>query len=71
MNGTAISWNKAAELLLGYTAAAIIGRSIFTIIPPELQGEEDEILRKLGSGQRIEPTKPGAGGRTERSSTFH
>jgi len=54
LNGIVMSWNKAAERLFGYTEKEMIGRSITTIIPPELQYQEPEILRKIRSGERIE-----------------
>lgn len=53
LNGIITSWNAAAESLLGWKAAEIIGRSVLSIIPKELQYEEPEILRKLRAGERI------------------
>ncbi len=49
-----ISWNTAAEKMFGYTEKEMIGKSIRTIIPKDLQKEEDLILAKLRKGQRIE-----------------
>jgi len=54
LNGIITSWNAAAERLFGWKADEIVGRSILTIIPPELHHEEPGILQKIGSGQRIE-----------------
>lgn len=49
-----MSWNAAATRVFGYQPSEIIGKSILTLIPPELQHEEAEILRKLRAGERIE-----------------
>src|SRR5262249_8483006 len=46
--------NKGAERIFGYSAEEIIGRSITVLIPPERRTEEQEILRKLRQGERIE-----------------
>ncbi|MGA2152496.1 MAG: PAS domain S-box protein [Geobacteraceae bacterium] len=52
--GIILSWNKAAERMLGYGAKEVIGKSITLLIPPELLEEEDKILRRLSVGERIE-----------------
>ena len=54
LNGIVASWNAAAERLFGYAAEDMIGRSILTIIPPELQDEEPGILARLRAGQKID-----------------
>lgn len=54
LNGVVTDWNAAAERLFGYTPEEMIGRSILTIIPPELQHEEPMILGKIRAGHRIE-----------------
>ena len=46
LNGTITSWNQAAQRIFGYSAKEAIGQSIRLIIPPELQHEEDEALRR-------------------------
>jgi PAS domain S-box-containing protein len=54
LNGIVRSWNEGAQRMFGYTAGEMIGRSILRIIPKDLQYEEDEILRKLRVGERID-----------------
>ncbi|MGC1872481.1 MAG: PAS domain S-box protein [Acidobacteriaceae bacterium] len=54
LTGIITSWNNAAHRMYGYTAEEIVGQSILRLIPEELQFEEDEILRKLKAGQRLE-----------------
>lgn len=48
------TWNHAAEHLFGYSAAEAIGRSIVMLIPEERQSEEDEIIRRIRNGERVQ-----------------
>ena len=54
LEGIITSWNQAACRLFGHTAEEMIGQSILKIIPPEIHGEEAEILRKIRAGERID-----------------
>lgn len=55
LDGIVTSWNAGAERLFGYGSDEMIGRSITTIIPPERLGEEQEMLARLGRGERVAP----------------
>ena len=54
LNGLITNWNDSAERIFGYTEQEVLGKPITVIIPPELHGEESEILRRLRAGERIE-----------------
>jgi PAS domain S-box-containing protein len=53
LNGIVTSWNDAASRMFGYTAEEIIGQPVLRLIPEEIHHEEDMILMKLKSGERI------------------
>ncbi len=54
LNGIVKTWNFAASRIFGYTAEEMVGQSILKLIPENLKYEEDEILRKLRAGERID-----------------
>jgi PAS domain S-box-containing protein len=54
LNGIVKTWNFAASRIFGYAADEMVGQSILKLIPENLKYEEDEILRKLRAGERIE-----------------
>jgi two-component system cell cycle sensor histidine kinase/response regulator CckA len=53
LGGFIVSWNPAAEHLFGYSADEIIGRHISLVIPQARLHEEDMILERIRSGDRI------------------
>ena len=54
LDGVISGWNAAAERMFGYTEHEAIGQPITMIIPPELYGEEHDILRRLRADERVE-----------------
>lgn len=52
--GIITSWNRAAQVMYGYSAAEAVGRPITLILPPERQDEEREILDRLQRGETVE-----------------
>jgi len=49
-----VSWNAGAQRIFGYTEQEAVGQPIALLIPPELRDEEDQILDRLRTGERIE-----------------
>src|SRR5262249_27349676 len=54
LDGIVQSWNAGAERIFGYRADEAVGRSIMLIIPPDRAHEEEEILRRIRRGERVE-----------------
>jgi PAS domain S-box-containing protein len=54
LDGTITSWNQSAERLFGYKAQEAIGQHITLIVPWERRSEEEDILRRLARGERVE-----------------
>jgi len=54
LNGIVTSWNPGAEKMFGYKAEEMNGRPIVTIIPPDLQRDEERILATIARGERID-----------------
>jgi PAS domain S-box-containing protein len=54
LDGMISSWNAGAERIFGYTADEAIGKHISLIIPPDRISEEEEIIARLRTGERIE-----------------
>ena len=54
LNGNITSWNKGAERIFGYTAAEATGKHISLIIPPALQSEESNIIKRIIKGQFVD-----------------
>lgn len=53
LDGIIISWNKAAQIIYGFTAEEVIGRSISILMPSEREDEMTQILEKIRAGEQI------------------
>lgn len=54
LEGIVTSWNASAERMFGYTAEEMFGQPITRLFPPDRLDEEDLILARIRSGERIE-----------------
>ena len=54
LNGVVTSWNVGAEKLFGFSAEEMINKPITVIIPPDRYHEEQQILDRIQSGERVE-----------------
>jgi PAS domain S-box-containing protein len=54
LDGRIRSWNRAAQRMFGFSATEAVGQPIRIIIPETRWYEEDEVLRRLRSGETID-----------------
>jgi PAS domain S-box-containing protein len=54
LEGIIMTWNRGAELIFGYTAQEVVGKSITVIIPEDRLHEEPVILSKIRRGEPID-----------------
>ena len=55
LDGTVLTWNRAAQEMYGYNPEEMIGRNIAVLAPPEKAGEIAGVLQRLRRGERIAP----------------
>jgi PAS domain S-box-containing protein len=53
LDGTILSWNKAAERMYGYRSEEIVGKPISSLLPSDRPDEVHEILARLQRGQKV------------------
>ena len=53
LDGVITSWNHAAQQLLGYAAAEIVGKPILTLMPPDHSEDLSRILVRIRRGERV------------------
>ena len=54
LDGVITSWNRAAELMFGYTADEAVGQNITLIVPHDRLHEERDILARLRRGEALQ-----------------
>jgi two-component system CheB/CheR fusion protein len=54
LDGSILTWNKAAERMYGYRAEEVIGQNVSILLPPDRPNEVRDILQKLARGEKIE-----------------
>ena len=54
LDGIVTDWNRAAEIIFGYTAAEMIGKSIAILQPPGQEDETAVILDRIRRGERVD-----------------
>ena len=53
LTGIITSWNQGAERIYGYSAAEMIGRSIYSLSPPERLEEARQIVERVQRGEHL------------------
>jgi PAS domain S-box-containing protein len=55
LSGTVIVWNSGATQLFGYTAQEMVGQDIRRLLPDDRRDEEEALLARIRTGERIAP----------------
>ena len=53
LDGTILTWNRAAEKMYGYRPDEVIGKKVSILLPPGRSSELEVILERLRDGERI------------------
>jgi PAS domain-containing protein len=54
LEGSVISWNRAAERIYGYSADEIVGQPVMHLCPPDRREEVRNIIARVGQGEHFE-----------------
>jgi PAS domain S-box-containing protein len=54
LDGIITSWNRGAERTFGFRESEAVGKHITLIVPPDRLEEENDILRRLRRGERVD-----------------
>ena len=54
LDGTVLSWNKAAERMYGHRHEEIIGNPVSILLPTDRPDEVDDILERLRRGEKVD-----------------
>ena len=54
LDGTILSWNRAAQRTFGYGREEAVGKSILLIVPEDRRAEEEDMLARTARGETME-----------------
>ncbi|MEN3357709.1 MAG: hypothetical protein V7637_1691 [Mycobacteriales bacterium] len=54
LGGIVTSWNPAATELYGYHPTEVLGQDALLLVPPELATAEQDVLARIGRGERVD-----------------
>lgn len=53
LDGTIVTWNRAAEEIFGYSSAEVVGRSVSILFPEDRMAEHPEIMDRVRVGETV------------------
>ena len=54
LDGTVVTWNKAAERMFGFAANEILGRSSRVLLPRDRWQEYNQLIKRMRLGQKVQ-----------------